>query len=143
MEATARVMNVELQPVEIRGPQDFDLALTALVQRRSDAFVKADDPMLSTHGRAIAELAAKRRLPSVGDKEYVNNGGLLAYAVNRPEVWRRAAVFVDKILKGANPANLPFEQTDRIELIINLKTAKALGLTIPQTLLLRADQVIQ
>jgi putative tryptophan/tyrosine transport system substrate-binding protein len=78
-----------------------------------------------------------------GDGEYANDGGLLAYAVNRPEVWRRAAVFVDKILKGANPANLPFEQVDRIELIVNARTAKTLGLTIPQSLLLRADRVLQ
>jgi putative ABC transport system substrate-binding protein len=88
-------------------------------------------------------LAARRRLPSVGDREYATDGGLMAYAVNRPEVWRRAAVFVDKILKGANPADLPFQQTDRIELVINLKTAKALGLTIPPSLLARADQVIE
>ena len=143
MEATARVLNVELHPVAIKGPHDFDPALTVVAQRRSEALIVADDPMLRrTHGRAIAELAAKRRLPSVGDGEYVNNGGLLAYAVNRREVWRRAAFFVDKILTGANPADLPFEQIDRIELIINLKTAKALGLTIPPSLLLRADQVI-
>ena len=143
MEATARALNVELQLVAIKGPRDFDAALTALVQRRSDAFIVADDPMLRTHGRAIAELAAKRRLPSAGDGEYTNDGGLLAYAVNRPEVWRRAAVFVDKILKGAKPADLPVEQPTKFELVINLKTAKALGLTIPPVVLLRADRVIE
>jgi len=91
----------------------------------------------------IAQLAAKRHLPSVGDREYAEAGGLLGYAVNRPEVFRRAAVFIDKILKGAKPGDLPFEQVDRFELVINLKTAKALGLTIPQSLLLRADHVIE
>jgi putative ABC transport system substrate-binding protein len=143
MEATARILNVELQPVAVRGPQDLDAALTTLVQRQSEAFVVADDPMLRRHGRAIAELATKRRLPSVGDIQYAIDGGLLAYGINRLEVWRRAAVIVDKILKGANPANLPFEQADRIELIVNLRVAKALGLTIPASVLARADQVIE
>jgi len=143
MEATARALNVQLEQIAIRGPHDLDAALTTLVQRRSDAFIVGDDPMLRTHGRAIGELAAKRRLPSAGDREYATDGGLLAYAVNRLEMWRRAAVLVDKILKGANPANLPFEQADRIDLVINLKTAKALGLTIPPSLLQRADQVIE
>jgi putative tryptophan/tyrosine transport system substrate-binding protein len=143
MEATARVLSIELQPIAISSPQDFDATLTSLAQRRTDAFVVLDDPMLRSRGRTIAELATKRRVPSVGDQEYVKDGGLLGYAVNRPEVWRRAAVFVDKILKGANPGHLPFEQADRIELIINLKTAKALGLAIPPALLLRADQVIE
>ena len=142
MEATARVLNVELQPIAIKGPQAFNPAITEFAQR-SDAVIVADDPMLRrAHGRAIADVAAKRRLPSVGDREYANNGGLFSYAVNRLEVWRRAASFVDKVLKGANPGDLPFEQIDRIELAINLKTARALGLTIPPSLLLRADQVI-
>jgi putative ABC transport system substrate-binding protein len=143
MEATARVLNVELQPIAIRGPQDFDAALTVLIQRRSEAFIVVDDPMLRTQGAALAELAAKRRLPSIGDQEYVTDGGLFAYAVNRPEVWRRAAVFVDKILKGANPGHLPFEQADRIELFINLRTAKALGVKIPPSFLLRAERFIE
>ncbi|HEY3066130.1 MAG TPA: ABC transporter substrate-binding protein [Methylomirabilota bacterium] len=143
MEATARALTIGLELVPIKGPQDLDTALTVLSQRRSDGLIVVDDSMLRSHGRAIAEVAVKRRLPSIGDQEYVNNGGLLGYGVNRPEVWRRAAVFVDKILKGANPANLPFEQADRIELLINLKTAKALGVKIPPSLLLRADQVIE
>jgi putative ABC transport system substrate-binding protein len=143
METTARILNVDLQPVEIKGPQDFNPALTVLAQRRSDALFLADDPMLRTHGRAIAELAAKQRLPSIGDREYVTNGGLLGYGVNRPDVWRQAAVFVDKILKGAKPGELPFQQADRLEVVVNLKTAKTLGLTIPPSLLLRADQVLE
>ncbi len=144
MEVTARLLNVQLQPVPIKGPKDLDpAAAAALVQRLGDAFIVADDSMLRTHGRDIAELAAKWRLPSIGDTEYVNDGGLLAYGINRAKVWRRAAVFVDKILKGASPADLPFEQVDRIELIVNLRTATALNLTIPQSLMLRADDVLQ
>jgi putative ABC transport system substrate-binding protein len=143
MNARAQLLKVELQPVEIRSAQDFSGALSALAQRRSEALIVADDSMLRTYGRTIAEHAAARRLPSIGDREYVYDGGLLAYAVNRRQVWRRAAVFVDKILKGANAADLPFEQIDRIELVVNLRTAKALGLTIPPSLLARADQVIE
>ncbi len=143
MEETARYLNVELQQVEARGPHDFDGALAAMAERRGQAFVLADDPFLRSHVGTIAQLAAKRRLPSVGDREYAEAGGLLGYAVNRPEVFRRAAVFIDKILKGAKPGDLPFEQVDRFELVINLKTAKALGLTIPPSLLVRADQIIE
>jgi putative ABC transport system substrate-binding protein len=143
MNARAQLLKVEIQPVEIRSAQDFSGALSALAQRRSEAFIVADDSMLRTYGRTIAELAATRRVPSIGDREYVQDGGLLAYAVNRPQVWRRAATFVDKILKGAKPADLPVEQPTKFELVVNLKTAKALGLTIPQTLLLRADQIIE
>ncbi len=143
MEETARYLNVELQQIEARGPNDFDGALAAMAERRGQAFVLADDPFLRSHVGTIAQLAAKRRLPSVGDREYAEAGGLLGYAVNRPEVFRRAAVFIDKILKGAKPGDLPFEQVDRFELVVNMKTAKALSLTIPQSLLLRADQVIE
>ena len=143
MEETARYLNVELQQIEARGPNDFDGALAAMAERRGQAFVLADDPFLRSHVGTIAQLAAKRRLPSVGDREYAEAGGLLGYAVNRPEVFRRAAVFIDKILKGAKPGDLPFEQVDRFELVINMKTAKALGLTIPPSLLLRADEIIQ
>jgi putative ABC transport system substrate-binding protein len=115
-----------------------------LTQGHTDAFIVADDPMLRrAHGRAIADLAARWRLPSAGDSAFVSNGGLLAYSVNRLEVWRRAAYFVDRILKGSDPGDLPFEQIDRIDVAINLKTAKAIGLTIPPSLLLRADQVIE
>jgi len=143
MEETARYLKVELQLIEARGPHDFDGALDAMAERRSQAFILADDPFLRSHVGIIAQLAAKQGLPSVGDREYAEAGGLLGYAVNRPEVLRRAAVFIDKILKGAKPADLPVEQVGRFELVINLKTAKALGLTIPPSLLLRADEVIQ
>jgi len=143
MKDTGRALGIELQQAEVRSPDDFGAAFAAMGKSRAEAFIVMDDPMLRSHGPTIAELAAQRKLPSIGERAYVESGGLLAYAVKRPEVWRRAAVFIDKILKGAKPADLPFEQTDRIEMIVNLKTAKALGLTIPPSLLLRADQVIQ
>jgi putative ABC transport system substrate-binding protein len=143
MEDAARSLGLELQQAEVRSPDDFGSAFAAMAKRRAEAFIVADDPMLRSHGQTIAKLAAQRQLPSVGEREYIESGGLLAYAVKRPEAWRRAAVFIDKILKGARPADLPFEQTDRVEMMVNLKTAKALGLTIPQSLLARADEVIQ
>ena len=143
MKDAGRSLGVELQPAEVRSPDDFGAAFAAMAKQRAEAFIVLDDPMLRSHGPTFAELAAQRQLPSVGEREYVESGGLLAYAVKRPEVWRRAAVFIDKILKGAKPADLPFEQTDRIEMMVNLKTAKALGLTIPPSLLQRADQVIE
>ena len=99
--------------------------------------------MLMGGARGLATLAAKNRLPSTGFKEFAEAGGLMAYAVDLPELSRRAAVFVDKILKGAKPADLPVEQPTKFELVINLKTAKALGLTIPQSVFIRADEVIQ
>ena len=143
MDATARSLKVALQAFEVRTPQDFEITVAAIDQRGHEAVIIADDSMLRSHGRRLADLIGRTRLPSVGDREYAMDGGLLAYAVNRVEVWRRAAVFIDKILRGANPGDLPFQQADRIELLVNLKTARALGLTIPQSLLLRADQVIE
>lgn len=143
MEVTARSLGIELQLVEAPSPQDFGGAFAAMAQRRSEAFVVIDDPVLRSHGRAIAELAAKRRLPSVGEREYAEDGGLLAYAVNRPEVWHRAAILIDRILKGTKPGDLPVEQPTKYDLVVNMRTAKLLGLTIPPSLLLRAGQVIE
>ena len=143
MEAAARSLKVELQSFPVRAAEQFAPTVQTIHQRGHEAIIVADDSMLRTHGRVLADLALRTRLPSIGDREYAIDGGLLAYGVNRTEVWRRAAVFVDKILKGASPADLPFQQADRIDVLVNLKTAKALGLTIPQSLLGRADQVIQ
>src|SRR5262245_61549106 len=125
MEDSARHLKVELHQIEARSPNEFDGALAVVAQRRGQAFVLADDPFLRSHVGTIAQLAMKRRLSSVGDREYAEVGGLLGYAVNRPEAFRRAAVFIDKILKGAKPGDLPFEQVDRFELVINMKPAKA------------------
>jgi putative tryptophan/tyrosine transport system substrate-binding protein len=143
MEETARSLGIQLHLIEARSLQDFGGAFTAMAQRRSEGFVVSDDPVLRTHGAVIAGLAAKQRLPSVGERDYAEDGGLLAYSVNRPEAWRQAAVYIDKILKGAKPGDLPVQQASKFAFVINLKTAKALGLTIPPSLLLRADQVIE
>src|SRR5262249_14366541 len=99
--------------------------------------------LLSVHARAIADLAAKQRLPLAGGEEYAQVGGLIAYGVNFPEMYRRAAYFIDKIVKGTRASDLPIEQPTKFDLIINLKTARSLGITIPKELLLRADEVIQ
>ncbi len=143
MEAAARSLKVELQQFEVRSPDEFAGAFSAMTKRRVEAVAIIDDAMLIAHAGRIADLAVKNRLPTIGFREYADVGGLMAYAVNFPDIWRRAAVFVDKLLKGAKPADLPIEQATRFELVINLRTAKALGLTMPQSLLIRAEQVIQ
>jgi len=143
MTLTATSLNVALEQFEARGPREFEGVFTAMATRRIDALVTTNDTMFITNAGRLAALAAQRRLPSVGFTELPQAGGLMGYGVDFPELYRRAAVFVDKILKGATPADLPVEQPTRFDLVINLKTAKALGLTIPQSLLMRADEVIQ
>ncbi len=143
MELIAQSLKMDLQVVEVRGPEDFPGAFSAMVKRGVDGVVVLDDAMLIANARRVADLAAKNRLPTIGFKEYAEAGGLMAYAVNFPEIWRRAAVFVDRILKGTKPADLPVEQPTKFELVLNLRAAKALGLTIPQSVLQRADEVIQ
>jgi putative ABC transport system substrate-binding protein len=133
-----------LEPLllDARTPEDLGPAFESASRRRSDALVVGLDTLTLANQRLIVDLAAKHRLPAIyASREYV--GGVLAYGVNYADIYRRAAGFVDKILKGAKPADLPVEQPTKVELVINLKTAKALGLTIPQSLLLRADQVIE
>ncbi len=143
-EAAARALGVRLQPLEARDPKEIDSAFAAMTRERAGALLILPDAIFGNQRRQIAELAAKRRLPSLlGVGEYAEAGGLMTYSANNLDLERRAATFVDKILKGAKPADLPIEQPSKFELIINLKTAKALGLTIPQSLLLRADEVIQ
>ncbi len=143
MESTAKLLKVRLQQFEARGPNEFEGAFSAMAKRRVDAVAIIEDGVLIAHARGIADLAVRHRLPSTGFREFAEAGGLVGYGVNFPEMFRRVAVFVDKILKGAKPADLPVEQPTKFELILNLKTAKALGLTIPRSLLLRADQVIE
>jgi putative tryptophan/tyrosine transport system substrate-binding protein len=143
MEHTAQALKIQLQPVEVREPADIEVAVSALVKGHAGAMAVHEEAMLVAHAKRIADLAARHQLPTVGFIEYARAGGLLAYGVNFSDLWRRAAVFVDKILKGARPADLPVEQASKYELVINLKTAKALGLTIPPSLLQRADQVIE
>jgi putative ABC transport system substrate-binding protein len=143
-EAAARALGVELQALEVRAPTELDRAFAAMTRGRAGALMVLPDVILRNQQRRIIDLAAKGRLPAMyAWREPVDAGGLMAYGASIPEIFRRAAVYVDKILKGAKPADLPVEQPTRFELVINLKTAKALGLTIPQSVLIRADQVIQ
>jgi len=116
----------------------------ALAQEHNDGLIVATDPLLFAHRTRIVEAANQQKLAAVyGFREFVERGGLLSYGASLPEMYRRAATYVDKILRGAKPADLPVEQPTKFELVINMKTAKALGLTIPQSLLLRADQIIE
>ena len=140
----ARALGVRLQPLEVRDPTEFEKAFAAMTRERAGALLVLSDSTLLTQRERIADLAAKSRLPAVsGMRAHAEAGGLIAYGANIFDIWRRAATYVDKILKGAKPGDLPVEQPTKFELVINLKTAKALGLTIPQALLLRADQVIE
>ena len=144
VEATARSLRIRLQQVEARGPEDFDGAFAAMARERADALVVGGTSTFLAHRARIAELAVTGRLPTIYSfRESVEAGGLMAYAVNMSDFVGRAAVYVDKILKGAKPADLPVEQPTKFELVINLKTANALGIAVPQSLLLRADGVIQ
>jgi putative ABC transport system substrate-binding protein len=128
----------------VQNPSEYEAAFDGLRRERSDAVVIITSPVFFTARARFAELALKYRLPTMlGAREYVDAGGLASYGTDYPDLFRRAAEFADKILKGAKPGDLPVEQPTKFELIINLKTAKALGITIPQSLLLRADEVIQ
>jgi putative ABC transport system substrate-binding protein len=144
VEIAARALAVRLQFVEARGLEDFGRAFLDMTRARADALTVLPSNMFFSEHRRLVDLAAKHRLPAVYPwREFVDAGGLVSYGLNVAELHRRAAVYVDKILKGAKPANLPVEQPTKFELLINLKTAKALGLTIPQSVLARADQVIE
>jgi putative ABC transport system substrate-binding protein len=143
-DVAARALGVRLQFVEARGPEDFDRAFSDMTAGRAGALTVLVSPMFFGERRRLVDLAAKTRLPTVFPwREYVDAGGLMAYGADLADLFRRAATYVDKILKGAKPGDLPIEQPTKYELIINLKTAKALGLTIPPSLLQRADQVIE
>jgi putative tryptophan/tyrosine transport system substrate-binding protein len=145
LELAAGPLAVKLHHIEIRSPQDFEAAFQAAAKERSEAvLVRIAGPILSPHRKEIAELAVKSRLPAIyEDAQEVEAGGLLSYGVNDLDLYRRAAIYVDKILKGAKPAELPVEQPTKFELIVNLKTAKQLSLTIPPNVLARADKVIK
>jgi putative ABC transport system substrate-binding protein len=139
-----RLLAVELQFLQAGSAAEIDLAFAAMVRERATALLVAPDPLMSLHRERLAELAAKHRLPTMyGQRENIDAGGLLAYGPSLIAQSRRAAAYVDKILKGAKPGELPIEQPTTFELIVNLKTAKALGITIPQSVLLRADEVIE
>ena len=143
-EAAARTLGGQVQSLEVRGPDDVENAFPAAIRGRAGALIVVDDPLTYLYRMRIADLAARNRLPAMyGFREYAEAGGLMAFGASLADLGRRAATYVDKILKGARPADLPVEQPTKFELVINMKTAKALGLTIPQSLLLRADEVIQ
>ena len=144
VEAGARSLAVHLQALRARDPEELDPAFAAMTKERAGAVLILSDPMTFFHRTRLADLAAKRRLPTMfGVKGYVDAGGLMSYWANQADLYRRVASYVDRILKGAKPGDLPVEQPTKFELVINLKTAKALGLTIPPSLLQRADEVIQ
>ena len=144
MKVAAGASRVTLQPLELRDLNDFAPAFAAIKGKRANGLIVLRNPLTTTHRTRIVNFAAKSRLPAIyGEKEFVDAGGLMSYGVNIADLWGRAAIYVDKILKGAKPADLPIEQPTKFEFVINLKTAKALGLTIPPSLLGRADEVIE
>jgi len=143
-EAVAKTLGLTIHSVPMRSPEALEAAFATVARGRADALIIFTISSLFPYRRRVAELAVKHRLPTVvGVREYVEAGCLASYGTDYPDLFRRAATFVDKILKGAKPADLPVEQPTKFELVINLKTAKALGLTIPPSLLQRADQVIE
>ena len=143
MRAAANALKLELQALEVRTAKEFGDTFAAMAQGRIEAIMVATDTLFRANYIELADLARKRKLPSTGTKEFAVAGGLIGYGADDAEMYRHAAYFVDRIIKGAKPVDLPIEQPTKLELVINLKTAKALGLTIPQSMLLRADEVIQ
>ena len=141
-EVAARTLGMQPEPVPVRGPNDFDAAFKAV--RGADGLLQLDMPFFTTHRARIAELAARSRLPAIyGYRQMVEVGGLMSYGPDVPDLHRRAATYVDKILKGAKPADLPVEQPTKFEMVVNNRAAKALGLTIPPSFLLRVDQFVE
>ena len=139
----AQALRLTFLPVDVRSPSDFDGAFAVLIRERVDALTAIDNPLNGEHRGSIVSFAAGNRLPTVfGDRAFVDAGGLMSYGISFADLFRRLPTYMDKILRGAKPADLPVEQPTKFELVINLKTAKALGLTIPASLLLRADEAI-
>jgi putative ABC transport system substrate-binding protein len=143
LEPTAKALKVELLPFEAREPGDFEGVFAAMISQQIGAAVLHEDPVLNANSKAIVDIVARHRLPTCGFPEFVAAGGLMAYGISFPEMDRRAAVFVDKILKGAKPANLPVERSTKFTTIVNLRTARAMGIDMPTSILLRADEVIE
>jgi putative ABC transport system substrate-binding protein len=144
MHGLAPTLGLTIQSVEIRDPKNIDAVFAAIIRDHAEGLIVDSDPVNGTNQERIVAFAAANRLPAIYVwRRYVDSGGLMSYGPNFHELWRRAATYVDKILKGANPANLPVEQPTVFEFVVNLKTAKSLGLTIPQSILLRADEVIE
>ena len=143
-ESAARALALDVRLLEAREPGSFEAAFAAARSERMDALMVQTDALFITHRKRIVELAARSRVPAVyGEREFVDAGGLMFYGASLGDMYRDAAVYVDKILKGAKPADLPIEQPAKLELIINLTAAKALGITIPPSVLARADRVVE
>ncbi len=144
IERAARILRVAVQPLGVREPDDFDVAFSAMTRERPDALFLVTDALTTLNRKRVLDFAAVHRIPAMYEFGFlVREGGLMSYGVNLDDIWRRAAVYVDRILKGAKPAELPVEQPTRYYLLLNVNTAKTLGLTIPPSLLLRADELVQ
>jgi ABC-type uncharacterized transport system substrate-binding protein len=143
VELAAPGFRLQLQTLPVRSAAEYDGAFAAMSRERADAVLMLTTPLYIAGAGRLAELAIKHKLPLFGPREFAKAGGLLSYGPNRVDLFRRGAIYVDKILKGANPADLPVEQPTKFELLINLKTAKVLGIEIPSQLLARADEVIE
>jgi putative ABC transport system substrate-binding protein len=141
--ATANALNIELHSFEVRQPAELEHTFAAMEDQKIGAIVVHEDTMLNASSKAIADLAVNKRMPSSGFPEFVRADGLIAYGINFPDTDYRAATFIDKILKGAKPGDLPVERSTKFTVSVNLKTANALGLVLPTTILLRADEVIE
>jgi putative tryptophan/tyrosine transport system substrate-binding protein len=143
MGIAAKSLKLSLRPFEVRVRGEFDSVFATIAKRHVDVIMLQGDTLFSANAREIADLAVKLRLPAAGNKEFAEAGGLVGYAANTPELYRRGAYYVDRILKGAKPSDLPVEQPTKFDLVINIKTAKAIGIKIPQSIMLRADKVIE
>ena len=144
LEVAARALGLQLQAFEVRAPTDLENAFSGMIKARAGAFIGLQQPTLDRLRQRIVDLAAKNRLPGMyPNEEYVESGGLMSYAADIVSMFRRSAFYVDRILKGAKPADLPVEQPTKFELVINLTAAKQIGLTVPPNVLARADRVIR
>jgi putative ABC transport system substrate-binding protein len=144
VQAVADTLSVDVDSFPVREPKDFDDAFKTAVARRAGGLITLEDPFTIAHRARIVDLASRYKLPAVyAVRPFVDAGGLMSYGPDRADQNRRAAVFVDRILKGARPADLPIERPTKFELVINMRTAKATGISIPPSLLLRADQVLE
>jgi putative tryptophan/tyrosine transport system substrate-binding protein len=144
VEAAGPSLGVRIQPLPVRSTGEFESAFAAMTREHCDGMLVLSTPLFIAAAKPLAEFAIKHRLPSLfGPRHHVEAGGLMSYSPNRADLWRRGAVFVDKILKGAKPKDLPVQQPTKFELVINLKTAKAIGIKIPEAFLLRADTVVE
>ena len=143
VQGAAQVLEITLQSLEVRNPQELESAFEAVIRERPSALM-VPNTIVIAHGKQIVDFASKNRLPLIYDtREFAETSGLMSYGPSFPDLWRRAAIYLDKILKGTKPADLPVEQPTKFELVINLKTAKQIGLTVPQSVLYRVDRIIK